>query len=490
MVVVGIKPMRLLLLTSRSKVVGMLTKHYLPRAYMNYRKNESLLTDFFALPVQFGYALFWDFWHKSSFVSTLDTGKINMQNLLFYKKNKMNEKDRKKANEITLAIYESLIKSNLYTITSKEKQYYSCVYDRYFEYVDLPRVLVQVHADESLKNKQEVRIQFDANQAKSIENDKYLTILNQSLAKIDDNLTALTPVNQKGWYVYQLKDDSLNYRIDLINDFEVDDDPFTIHLDHEHTWNLAKQYGALFTGSSGTGKTGLLFGLIYLLMQKNKQNQKNDKQNKISIYIADGKNDELGNVMAQILPEGHVVTGTDTVNLVHEMVQKTDQRYADMAKERKKNPQMAFANFDKFGFDLTVIIIDEQSSVTASLSSSKAKKQYQNDLLRLVQTSRGAGIVPVIAMQQANSLSFGGTLGTAIREQITGLKVIMGNPATITTQDKQMVFGTGVELPPTRFDQVGSGYLQTASMPNPEPFQAPLLPSKSEDLYKLLKHNS
>lgn len=472
----------------------MLTKHFLAKAYMN-RKNEGLLTDVIGVPVQLGYTVFWDFWHKSSTISSLDCGKIQVQNFFYYRKWKMNAKDCKKANEISLAIYEALLKSNFYTVTGKEKQYYSYIFDRYFEYADLPRVLTRIYSDEKLKSQQEIRIQFDANQAKSIENDQYLTILNQSLAKVDDDLTVLAPTNRCGWFVYKIKDDSLNYRIDLINDFEVAGDPFTIHLDHEHTWNLAKQYGALFTGSSGTGKTGLLFGLIYLLMQKNKQNQKDqnkktDKQNKISIYIADGKNDELGNVMMQILPKGHVVTGTDTVNLVHKMVQKTDQRYADMAKERKKNPQMAFANFDKFGFDLTVIIIDEQSSVTASLSSSQAKKQYQSDLLRLVQTSRGAGIVPIIAMQQANSLSFGGTLGTAIREQITGLKVIMGNPATITTQDKQMVFGSGVELPPTRFDQVGSGYLQTASMPNPEPFQAPLLPSKSEDLYKLLKHNS
>ena len=462
----------------------MLTKHFLTKAYMN-KRNESLLTDLVSIPFQVGYMVFWDFWHDNSTISSLDTGKINMQNFFYYKKNEMTAKDRRKANKITLEVYEALMKSQLFTNVSKDKQYYSVTFDRYFEYVDLPRVFVQVHDDERLKNRQEIRIQFDANQVKGIQSDRYLTVLNQSLAKIDDNLTVLEPTNDCGWYVYKIKDDSLNYRIDLINDFEVDDDPFTIHLDHEHTWNLVKQYGALIAGSSGTGKTGLLFGLIYLLMQKNQ----NDNQGKISIYIADGKNDELGNVMAQILPEGHVVTGTDTVNLVHEMVQKTDQRYADMSKERKKNPQMAFANFDKFGFDLTVIIIDEQSSVTASLSSSKAKKQYQNDLLRLVQTSRGAGIVPVIAMQQANAASMGGTLGTAIREQLSGLRVIMGTANTISTQDKLMIFNASVELPISKFNEVGSGYLQTANMSTPEPFEAPLLPQKSEDLYKLLSSN-
>ena len=157
-----------------------------------------------------------------------------------------------------------------------------------------------------------------------------------------------------------------------------------------------------------------------------------------------------------------------------------------MSKMRKKNPRLAFADFSKFNFKMIVCFIDEQSSITASLSDSKARKQYQNDLLRLVQTSRGAGIVPIISMQQASASLMGGTLGTAIREQLQGLKILMGSVNSISSQDKQMVFNAGVELPVSRFDGVGSGYLQTADMSNPEPFEAPLLPPKSEDLYKLL----
>ncbi len=445
---------------------------------MNYRKNESLLTDFFALPVQLSYALFWDFWHKNSFVSTLDTGKINMQNLFFYKKNKMNEKDRKKANEITLAIYESLIKSNLYTISGKDKQYYSYVYDRYFEYIDLPRVFARIYDNEKLKNKQEIRIQFDANQAKSIENDQYLTILNQSLAKIDDNLTVLAPTTVHGWYVYQIKDASVNYRINLA-DFECNQDDYTVLLDGGHAWNPFKAYGALISGASGTGKTSLLFSIIYQLLQK-----KN-----VEVWVADGKNDSLGAVMSQILEKGHVAVGVESAELVHKLVNKSDKRYKYMSEMRKKNSQLAFANFDKFNYKMIVIFIDEQSAITASLSDNKAKKQYQNDLLKLVQTSRASGIIPVVSMQQANALSFGGSLGTAIREQLGGLKVIMGTANTITTQDKQMIFNESVELPISKFSGAGSGYLQTADMQAPESFQTPLLPSQSEDLYKLLSRN-
>lgn len=454
----------------------MLTKHYLPRAYMN-SQNEDVLTDLIAIPLQLGYAVVWDFWHKPSAISSLDTGKIFVQNCFYYHKSKMNFKDCLKANRVTLAVYESLLKAGLFTVTSREKQFYSAVYDRFYEFVDLPRVLVRVYSDKALKDRQEIRIEFDGNQLKSIES-TYLTVLNQVLSGIDENLTALTPTVSKGWLVYQLKDNSLNYRLKL-QEFQKDWRPYSIYLDGGHSWDLSKQYGALITGASGTGKTGLLYGLIYQLLQKEK--------GYVSVCVADGKNDELGAVMSQVLPRGRVAVGVQTVNLVHKLVELSDKRYTYMAKKRKKNPQLAFADFHRFGFKMIVLILDEQSAVMASVSDSKTKKQYQADLLKLVQTSRASGIIPIVSMQQANANSMGGVLGTAIREQLTGLKIIMGSPATITTQDRQMVLGAGVELPPTHFTGVGSGFLQTSSMASPEPFQAPLLPKRSEDLYKLLR---
>lgn len=468
----------------------MLTKHFLAKAYMN-RQNEGTLTDLFGVPIQFCYMIFWDFWHKSSTISSLDSGKIQVQNFLYYRKWKMNSKDCKKANEITLAIYEALLKSNLYIVKGKEKQYYSYTFDCYFEYADLPDVLVRIYDDKKLKNQQEVRIKFDGNQVKNIQSDQYLTVLNQILSSIDENLIALTPTVSKGWYVYKLKDNSLNYRLDLANFKPNFQDNLTVWLDGGHKWKLDRQYGAILEGSSGTGKTSLLFGILYQLMLINKSASLNKSKhaNKVLIYVADGKNDTLGAVMKQVLPNGHVATGIETAELVHKMVQKSDRRYEIMSKKRKKNPRLAFADFKQFGFNLTVILIDEQSAVMASLPSSQAKKQYQNDLLKLVQTSRGAGIIPIISMQQANAASFGGQLGTAIREQLNGLKVVMGTTNSITTQDKTMIFGSSVTLPISKFDGIGSGYLQTSDMQAPEAFQAPLLPAKSEDLYKLLSNS-
>lgn len=452
----------------------MLTKHYLPRAYMN-RQNEDTVTDLISIPLQLGYELVWDLWHKPSTVSSLDTGKIYLQNVFYYKKWKMRYQDIVKADRIALAIYEALLKSNLYVVTSREKQFYGMVYSRFYEFVDLPRVRVRVYSDKALKDRQEIKIEFDGNQVKAIESDQFLTVLNQILSSIDENLIALAPTVSRGWLIYQLKDNSLNFRLNL-EELQTDSRLYSIYLDGGHSWDLSKQYGALITGATGTGKTGLLYGLIYQLLQKKS----------VSVCVADGKNDELGAVMSQVLPRGRVAVGVKTVQLVHRLVKLSDERYAYMAKKRKKNPRLAFADFSKFGFKMIAFFIDEQSAVMASLTNSRTKKQYQADLLKLVQTSRASGIIPIVSMQQASAQSMGGTLGTAIREQLTGLKVIMGSPSTITVQDKQMVFGTGGELPPTSYNDIGSGFLQTLSMATPEPFQAPLLPKKSEALYKLL----
>lgn len=452
----------------------MISKHYLPRAFMN-KEAPDLITDVFGTFLQVGYAVAWDFWHTPSTISSLDTGKIYLQNWLQYKKWKMNFKDRVKADRIALGVYESLLKAGLFTVTSREKQIYSLVYDRYYEFVDLPRVRVRVYSDKALKDRQEIKIEFDGNQVKAIESDQFLTVLNQILSSIDENLIALAPTVSRGWLIYQLKDKSLNYRLNLVN-LKSSSSSYSINLDGGHSWDLSQQYGAIISGASGTGKTGLLYGLIYQLLQKKK----------VAVCVADGKNDELGSVMSQVLPRGRVAVGVQTVQLVHKLVELSEKRYAYMSKMRKKNPQMAFANFNKFGFKMIVLILDEQSAVMASVSDSRTKKQYQSDLLKLVQTSRVSGIIPIVSMQQASAQSLGGVLGTAIREQLTGLKAIMGNPSTITTQDRQMVLGTGIELPATSFTGVGSGFLQTSSMGSPEPFQAPLLPKKSEALYKLL----
>lgn len=473
----------------------MYVKHYVSKAFMKSSDlDSSFIAGIFQLLFEVLYEIFWGFWHISSDYLALDTATIYFQNWQFYKRNRMTFKDCKKADLLTLRIYESLLDTKLFTNNSKEKQYYSFLHDRYFEMIKLPRVYTCVYHDMKQKNKQRLFIEFNGAQVKSIESDEFLTALNQVLASVDNNLTAQMPDHRSGWLIYKIKDDSVNYRINLVSDDLNELDGYKIFLDHGHVWDLKKNFGGILVGPSGFGKSMLLTGIIDQVLKINKRNKKNDPQNfqndkeKIDLFVGDGKNDVLGSMCNVILPEDHTYVGTDVFTLIHTMYEEMVKRYKYMSCKRKKNPRkLASADFEQLGLNMIVCIIDEQAVVLESLEKKQAK-QYVSELTRLAQAARAAGIVLIISMQQASVQAFG---NSAIREQLNGCRIVMGPAKNISTENKNMVFETGTILPPSKHaDVVGTGYVQTASMPAPEEFQSPLLPTDHEKLFDLLLKDS
>lgn len=455
----------------------MYVHHYVPKAFMKKDDlDSSILAGVFQIIAEIFYEIFWGFWHTSSNNMTLDTAVIGLKNWQFYMRHKMSHTDRKKASLLTLRIYESLLDSGFYTIESKEKQYYSFLFDKYYEVIKMPRVYVCTYDDMSRKNSQKIFIGFSGTQLKAIQSDDFLTALNQTLASVDNNLTAQTPVAQAGWLIYEVKDDAVNYRIDLTRDFIDDLDTYSVYLDHSHIWDLKHQFSCLIAGNSGTGKTGMIVGILAQLLNKPR----------LEVFCGDGKQDELGALCNEILPKNHTFVGEGVATLVHNMYKEMKRRYAHMSNERKKHPrELASADFTAFGYKMLVCIIDEQSVTLESLSKKDAA-QYTSELLQLAQAARACGIVLVIAMQQANAQNLGGTKGTAIRDQLGGCRILMGSDQSISTQNRTMVFGSDTVLPPQKRTGVGIGYVQTSSMASPESFQAPLLPNNEEKLFDLL----
>ena len=450
---------------------------YVPKAFM---KSSDLDSNIFAgilqLIIELLYEVFWGFWHTASDDMNLDTGVIYLKNWQFYKRHKMSLVDCRKADLLTLRIYESLLETGLFNTDSKEKQYYSFLHDRYFEVDKLPRVYVVIYHDMNRKKRQKLYIEFSGTQVKTIQSDDFLTTLNQTLASVDNNLTAQTPVAQAGWLIYEVKDDAVNYRIDLTKDFIDDLNSYSVYIDHSHVWDLKHQFSCLIAGNSGSGKTRMIIGIIAQLLQKPR----------LEVYCGDGKQDELGALCSVVLPKGHTYIGENVATLVHNMYKEMKTRYKHMSDERKKRPrELASADFTAFGYKMLVCIIDEQSVTLESLSKKDAA-QYTSELLQLAQAARACGIVLVIAMQQANAQNLGGTKGTAIRDQLSGCRILMGSERSISTQNKTMVFGSDVVFPPQRRTGVGIGYVQTSCMASPEAFQAPLLPDNEKELYDLL----
>lgn len=460
----------------------MYVHHYVSKAFMKKDDlDSSLIAGIFQIIVEIFYEIFWGFWHTSSNNMTLDTAVISLKNWQFYRRHKMSHADRKKASLLTLKIYESLLDSGLYTIESKEKQYYSFLFDKYYEVIKLPYVYVCTYDDMSLKNRQKVFIGYSGTQLKSIQSDNFLIALNQTLASIDDNLTAQVPTARAGWLIYEIKDDAVNYRIDLTENFTNDLDTYSVYLDHSHIWNLKHQFGMLLGGASGTGKTSMLVGILTQLVSKPKR---------VQVFVGDGKNDELGALCKIILPKNHTFVSSEVATLVHNMYKEMKKRYEHMSSERQKHPrELVSADFEAFGYDMIVFIIDEQS-VTLEALDKKEATQYVSELLQLAQAARASGIVPIISMQQVNAQNIGGSKGTAIRDQLTGCRVLMGSEQTISTQNKTMMFGSDVVLPAQKHTGVGTGYVQTSSMASPECFEAPLLPNSNKDLFDLLLKDS
>ena len=450
---------------------------HVPKAFMRSSDLDSnIFAGILQIIIELLYEVFWGFWHIASNNMALDTGVIYLKNWQFYKGHKMSLDDCKKADLLTLRIYESLLETRLFNTDSKEKQYYSFLHDRYFEVDKLPRVYVIIYHDMNHKSRQKLYIEFSGAQVKTIQSDDFLTTLNQTLASVDNNLTAEKPTATAGWLVYQIKDDSANYRINLTNDFIDDLDSYSVYIDHSHVWDLKHQFSCLIAGNSGSGKTGMIIGILAQLLQKPQ----------LEVFCGDGKQDELGALCNMILPKNHTFVGKDVATLVHTMYKEMKQRYAHMSNERKKRPrELAGADFTVFGYKMIVCIIDEQSVTLESLSKKEAA-QYTSELLQLAQAARSAGIVLVIAMQQANAQNLGGTKGTAIRDQLSGCRILMGSERSISTQNKTMVFGSDTVLPPQKHTGVGTGYVQTSSMASPECFQAPLLPDNEKKLYDLL----
>lgn len=456
----------------------MYVKHYVSKAFMKKDDlDSSFIAGIFQLIVEIFYEIFWGFWHISSNTMMLDTAVISLKNWQFYRRHQMSHADRKKASLLTLRIYESLLESGIYTIESKEKQYYSFLFDKYYEVIEVPRVYVCTYEDMSRKNSQKIFIGFSGTQVKAIQSDDFLAVLNQTLASIDDNLTAQIPTARAGWLMYEIKDDSVNYRIDLTSNFTDDLDTYSVYLDHSHIWDLKHQFGMLLGGASGTGKTSMLIGILAQLASRPKR---------VQVFVGDGKNDELGALCKVILPNGHTFVSNGVATLVHNMYKEMKKRYAHMSEERKKHPrELVSADFEAFGYDMIVFIIDEQS-VTLEALDKKEATQYVSELLQLAQAARASGIVPIISMQQVNAANMGGNKGTAIRDQLTGCRILMGSEQTISAQNKMMMFGSNVELPAQKHTEVGIGYVQTSSMASPETFEAPLLPKNNKDLLDLL----
>ena len=229
----------------------------------------------------------------------------------------------------------------------------------------------------------------------------------------------------------------------------------------------------LLSGVSGTGKTATLELLIAEIVPKLDSNRSNPL-----LYVADPKFSDLKAYVDLIAPENarHVAqTPAEIAQMLEQAVDNMNERYKAM----QALPNSIGKTALDLGFAPQFVIIDEYSSLLASLGSSKEDKaikaKIEGAMTQLTQKARQASILVIISLQRA---SVDSGLTSNIRANCD-LKILLGNNDATTTA---MLFGsqTGTNLP--QINQVGGGFFQRNNMQMPEQFYVP-----DFDLAKVIK---
>lgn len=221
-----------------------------------------------------------------------------------------------------------------------------------------------------------------------------------------------------------------------------------IPLDSERFWNYDSLPHALISGSTGCGKTFLLFHLICMYIKCHAE-----------IVIIDPKKSDLYSLKELNLPQLKAVECNigPICKVLRETMDEMNQRYLQM--------QGHFGQtYRDLGLYPKVIIIDEIASLSAS-ASKRDQDELNSSLKQLIFKGRQAGIQVILATQKPESEA----IPTAIRDNL-GLRVALGR---MSSEGFRMVFGpqdfTYCSCPP------GTGYIyiNDQSMSLPQLFQAP-----------------
>lgn len=448
-------------------------KAFIPRALLTRRRESSFLEDVCQMFLEGCFFLLWTAWVKTSEICSLDTGRIRLSSWQDYRLYGMSQAERKQADCLTLKIYEALIEANLYQERSRSKCFYDFVRDRYYKVIELPRVFVRVSRDKNFQKNLFIKIRFSPQALAKMGSDQFLTQLNQVLATNESGLAASDPItDEQGWLTYSLSLAGYSPRLEInaFKDLPISGSSLSVKIDEDHIWNMSHEFSGILAGASGTGKTSFL---IYILLLVSTQ--------KIRVFICDGKNDQLASLAREFLPEERWASGSDSKYVIHYLLEVMKARYQYLQGIRKEKPEKTFESVqrDKH-LPPILLILDEGASIVAGMSK-KEQATYLKELQQLAQMGRAANMSILMAFQQPNALS----LPTAIRDQLTGLKTILGSPSQISPETRRMVFGNGVDLPPSNLHGVGSGYVWLEGTAQPEAFTAPKLPQEPDKLYKL-----
>ena len=220
----------------------------------------------------------------------------------------------------------------------------------------------------------------------------------------------------------------------------------------------------LITAKTGMGKTELAFALA----------AETSWLGNTILYFLDPKHSDLS-FFGKFLGEGRYADTTEDINhAIENLNSLMDKRYKIMKDMSLKNPQEYVGKTAiGYGFKQITIYFDE---VSAHLANSK---KCLPGLKRLLMLGRQAGITVVLILQDPRATN---NLPTTLKDN-SGIKIALGQ---LSGTLAGLVFGAGTELPDIE-RHIAQGFIQIDGS-EPIPFDAPLMPSGSAELYELMKN--
>lgn len=221
----------------------------------------------------------------------------------------------------------------------------------------------------------------------------------------------------------------------------------------------------LLSGVSGSGKTSALELLIAQMVLKLRHTAKYTPM----LYVADPKFSDLKAYVDLISSKAWTQTAQTPAEIAY-MLEKAVNNMNERYKAMQALPNAIGKTALDLGFAPQFLIIDEYSSLLASLGNSKPDKalkaQIEQSMTQLVQKARQASILVIISLQRA---SVDSGLTSNIRANCD-LKILLGNSDATTTA---MLFGSQADNSLPQINEIGGGYFLRSNMQQPEKFYVP-----------------
>lgn len=263
--------------------------------------------------------------------------------------------------------------------------------------------------------------------------------------------------DDRNWLICELFDPSAQEQLEFGTSDEFtawvsETNKYHLRLDGRSTVPISH---ALIVGQTGSGKSYLLYDLMYQLYTKG-----------ATLFCADPKNSGVVALGSTLARGGTAVELDDIMQLLEQFVAAMRRRKNEL-RERLRNG--LDADYSDFGLPPSVFLIDEYAALMYALKAREKKERdhFAELIAEIVLQGRQLGYFLYVAMQKSDAT----LIDTAFRENLP-LVIVMGNaqPQTYVT-----ALGTGVEAPDRDY-QMGEGcFTEPHVAPTPRIVQVPRL---------------